>query len=136
MIKDGRVRIIDFHGGRIGPLAYDLASLLIDPYLALSSSLQLEIKNVYLEELQNYIPYNRSQFEREYILLSLQRNLQILGAFAFLSRQREKDFFTQFIPPALQTLNTLLAKPEATDYGGLRELTCQCLFSLKRNDDS
>lgn len=32
MLKDGRVRIIDFQGARLGPLGYDLASLLLDPY--------------------------------------------------------------------------------------------------------
>ena len=35
MIHGGEACIIDFQGGRLGPLAYDLASLLIDPYVAL-----------------------------------------------------------------------------------------------------
>ena len=35
MIKNGRIRVIDFQGGRLGPLGYDLAALLIDPYVNL-----------------------------------------------------------------------------------------------------
>jgi len=35
MFKDNEFYIIDFQGGRIGPVQYDLASLLIDPYVAL-----------------------------------------------------------------------------------------------------
>ncbi len=135
MVKDNTVRIIDYQGGRLGPLAYDLASLLIDPYMALSTSLQQVVKKNYFRELRTYISYDSSQFEREYVLLALQRNLQILGAFAFLSRQRGKIFFSHFIRPALLSLNSLLAKPEATDYRALRVLAHQCLSSVKHNDD-
>jgi len=135
MVKDKKVRIIDFQGGRLGPLAYDLASLLIDPYMALSASLQQEVKKIYLRELQKFISYDGVQFEREYILLALQRNLQILGAFAFLSRQRGKIFFSRFIQPALLSLNSLLAKPDAADYRALRALARQCLSTVKHNDE-
>ncbi len=132
MIKEGKIRIIDFQGGRHGPLAYDLASLLIDPYMALSESLQQEIRQVYVTSLQEYIPYDPVQLEQEYLLLALQRNLQILGAFAFLSQKRNKCFFSSFIGPALGSLNSLLAKPEAADYAGLRELACQCYILVDR----
>ncbi len=132
MIKAGKVRIIDFQGGRRGPLAYDLASLLIDPYMALSESLQQKIRQVYIARLQEFISYDRVQFEQEYLLLALQRNLQILGAFAFLSQKRKKHFFSAFIKPALGSLNSLLAKPEAADYAGLRKLACQCLVSVQQ----
>ncbi len=135
MIKDNRIRIIDFQGGRLGPLAYDLASLLIDPYMALSSRVKKTIKEYYVSRLCEIVSYDPAQFEREYFLLCLQRNLQILGAFAFLSRQRNKVFFARFIKPALQTLNTLLAKPEAADYGGLRKLARQCLLLSMSNEN-
>jgi aminoglycoside/choline kinase family phosphotransferase len=130
MVKDGKIRIIDYQGGRRGPLAYDLASLLIDPYMGLTSSVQHKIKEFYLTRLQEHLSYDRQQFEQEYFLLALQRNLQILGAFAFLSQQRKKPFFSQFIEPALCSLNSLLAKPEADDYGALRAVTSQCLFLM------
>jgi hypothetical protein len=56
--------------------------------------------------------------------------MQILGAFAFLSQQRQKPFFGKFIKPALRTLNSLLAKPGAEDYVALRELAEQCLLRV------
>ncbi|MDR0476627.1 MAG: hypothetical protein LBH14_01620, partial [Desulfobulbaceae bacterium] len=43
-----------------------------------------------------------------FLLLALQRNLQILGAFAFLSQRRGKIFFTAYLRPALTSLNHLL----------------------------
>ena len=132
MITEGKIRIIDFQGGRRGPLAYDLASLLIDPYMGLSGSLQRELRQRYITRLQDFIPYEPEHFEQEYLLLALQRNLQILGAFGFLSHKRKKRFFAGFIKPALGSLNSLLAKPEAADYAGLHGLVRQCLASVEQ----
>jgi len=126
MIKSGRVRFIDFQGGRFGPLAYDLASLLLDPYMGLSEEMREELKNFYLVTLQETIDYDATCFEREYFVLALQRNLQILGAFAFLSQKKKKRFFARFLRPALASLNSLLAKPEAADYVALKSLGQRC----------
>jgi hypothetical protein len=60
------------------------------------------------------------------VLLALQRNLQILGAFAFLSKVRRKPFFAQFLGPALDSLRGLLAKPEAAEYAALKDICEQC----------
>jgi aminoglycoside/choline kinase family phosphotransferase len=132
MLTGHEVRFIDFQGGRLGPLAYDLASLLLDPYVALPQTLQEHLLAVYLDALQEEIPYNPEQFLREYVFLALQRNLQILGAFAFLSQVRQKSFFAQFLRPALGSLCALLAKPEAAGYAALYHLTGQCRQELEK----
>ena len=126
MVHNGQVRFLDFQGGRLGPLAYDLASLLLDPYAALPAAMQERLAGVYLAALGQEINYDPEQFQREYVWLALQRNLQILGAFAFLSRVRGKPFFARFLGPALDSLAGLLAKPEAAGYPALRDLTDQC----------
>ena len=132
MVHHNAVRFIDFQGGRFGPLAYDLASLLLDPYAGLPLPVQDHLTVVYLEALQQEIPYNPDQFRREYVFLALQRNLQILGAFAFLSQVRQKPFFAQFLRPALVSLSGLLAKSEAAEYAGLRNLTTQSRQELEK----
>ena len=108
MLQHREPCFIDFQGGRLGPLAYDLASLLIDPYVALQSDFQEELLEEYLDALEGLIAVDRRKFVEEYLLLALQRNLQIVGAFAFLSKQRRKIFFAQFLGPAVDSLNTLL----------------------------
>ncbi|HIP82972.1 MAG TPA: aminoglycoside phosphotransferase [Desulfocapsa sulfexigens] len=108
MLHRGKPCFIDFQGGRLGPLAYDLASLLIDPYVALQYDFQEELIEEYLDTLEALIVVDRKKFVEEYLLLALQRNLQIVGAFAFLSKQRKKVFFEQFLKPAIDSLNTLL----------------------------
>lgn len=132
MVHNDAVRFIDFQGGRLGPLAYDLASLLLDPYAALPLSAQDHLTTVYIEALQQEISYDPEQFRHEYVFLALQRNLQILGAFAFLSQVRQKPFFAQFLRPALASLSGLLAKPEAAEYAGLRYLTHQSRQELEK----
>lgn len=125
MIKDGEIRIIDFQAGRLGPLGYDLASLLIDPYASLPETLQDELLEYYVDQHCQY-GLDDQAFLKGYNALALQRNLQILGAFAFLDRQKNKPFFRQFIAPALDSLRKLLAKPAAADYPLLRTLATEC----------
>ena len=111
MVYEGKVRIIDFQGARLGPLAYDLASLLIDPYASLGVEEQEAVFNYYVEQASNILQgFDAEQFIRGYIFLALQRNLQILGAFAFLSQQKGKSFFEQYIIPATNSLQKRLSE--------------------------
>ena len=132
MVVDGRIRFIDFQGGRLGPLGYDLASLLLDPYAGLPEPVQDHLLAVYLDALREELPYDPDRFRSEYLHLALQRNLQILGAFAFLSQVRGKPFFARYLEPALVSLGGLLAKPEAAGYAALRRLTDQCRQEIAR----
>ncbi len=111
MVCDGRVRFIDFQGGRRGPLGYDLASLLIDPYTTLPISWQEELLQTYLQAISSIHCVNPAQFSTEYNFLALQRNLQIIGAFSFLSNERGKSFFSSYIIPSLVSLAERLRMP-------------------------
>lgn len=131
MIKEGKVRIIDFQGGRLGPLGYDLAALLIDPYVSLTEEVRESLLEEYLSALRCYIPYDTGQFRNEFFYLALQRYLQALGAFAFLGNQRGKSFFLPFIRPALHSLHTLLSKQEQHGYPHLLHLVETCREKLR-----
>jgi len=129
MVHNGQPCFIDFQGGRMGPLGYDLASLLIDPYTALPASLQEELIQVYLDAVMALHPVDMQQFRREYTFLALQRNLQIIGAFSFLSRVRGKLFFARFIGPALMSL---VERLQDLDLRDLRVLPLMAAQGLKR----
>ena len=131
MVVDGEIRIIDFQGGRLGPLGYDLASLLIDPYAQIPQEVQEELLEHYLEHLCTY-GLDDLAFLKGYKSLALQRNLQILGAFAFLSRQRQKVFFKQFILPTTLSLQHLLIGSERNNYPHLLKLTEKILRLLDK----
>jgi aminoglycoside/choline kinase family phosphotransferase len=106
--KDNRIGIIDWQGGRLGPLEYDLASLLIDPYTQLSMNEMDHLYHHYLSHLNKHNPGSVDLFKRSYPYLAIQRNLQILGAFSYLSKVQNKSFFEAYIPPALKSLQLLL----------------------------
>lgn len=122
MVVEGRLRVIDFQGARFGPLAYDLASLLNDPYVTLSDGGKEELLTLYLQRASTHISLDPDRFMLDYHHIALQRNLQVLGAYAFLVQERGKEFFRQYIDPALHRLSTLLTTALAGDYPALSGL--------------
>lgn len=107
-IKDGRLRVVDFQGARLGPLGYDLAALLIDPYMALETGWEQEFISSYLELLQEQVPVDFQEFLESYYHLALCRNLQVLGAYGFLTKVKGKDYFARYIPVAVSGLRRRL----------------------------
>jgi aminoglycoside/choline kinase family phosphotransferase len=124
MITGEKIGILDWQGGRLGPLAYDLASLLIDPYTNLPIPEKEEIHNAYHQLLRRKRPQRLASFERSFPYLAIQRNLQILGAFSFLSRVRGKTYFQDYIPAALQSLRHLLEELIDENLSDLKDLVC------------
>lgn len=108
MVDGEKIGIIDWQGGRLGPLAYDLASMLLDPYVLLSEFQRRKIFDAYVDLLKGYNPALAGPFKRDYPYLAVQRNLQILGAFSFLSKVMNKMQFAAYIPGALKTLEALI----------------------------
>jgi aminoglycoside/choline kinase family phosphotransferase/GTP:adenosylcobinamide-phosphate guanylyltransferase len=109
MIKNHQVHFIDFQGGRLGPIQYDLASLLIDPYVELADSIQVHLREYCIDALSAITVVNSKEFRSCFHYCTLTRNLQILGAFSFLSRVKGKHYFEKYIPASLQTLKSALA---------------------------
>ncbi len=109
MISKEKIFFIDFQSARSGPIQYDLASLLIDPYVQLdeerrSQLLEYTMEHLGLSEMQ------KKKFMHSFMYCSLARNLQCLGAFSFLSMKKGKKMFEQYIPAAFATLKHSLIK--------------------------
>lgn len=121
----GRPAFIDFQGGRIGPVQYDLASLLIDPYVRLPADLQRRLREGAARRLAPRMDRIPADFLRGYGPCALARNLQILGAFGTLSRVRGKPRFAAYIPAALASLREILASGAAGDYPRLTAVVAE-----------
>lgn len=115
MVLNNNHYFIDFQGGRLGPVQYDLASLLLDPYVELSTELQAALYNYFIDELSKEIEFNKENFYESYKYLKITRNLQMLGAFGFLSRVKGKTYFEDYIPAAVKTLKRNI-KDTATNH--------------------
>ena len=127
MISGERIGIIDFQAGRLGPPGYDLASLLIDPYAALSDAEQQSLFSQYINEMKAYPEVDIDRIRRSFPFLALQRNLQIIGAFSYLSGKMQKPFFRPYILPSLLSLNTRLAESVFQQYAVLRKTVEEAL---------
>jgi N-acetylmuramate 1-kinase len=108
MVREGGFGFLDFQGGRLGPLQYDLASLLLDPYVELGRAVEEELLAYYVGRIQERAALDPKGFQEQYPFVALHRAMQILGAFGFLTTVRGLAFFRPYIPPALQGLRALL----------------------------
>ena len=122
MIKNDAFYFIDFQASRMGPIQYDLAALLIDPYVQLPQDIQTRLLGYCVEKLQADINLNADNFCRCYRYCRLTRNLQILGAFGYLSRVKKKAHFEKYIPAALGTLKKTLSDEVGREFPKLKKL--------------
>ncbi len=108
MVADKQYYFNDFQGARIGPIQYDLASLLVDPYVQIERETQEKLI-VYAENRFNaHRPpglNDHGQFLTGYRYCCIARLMQAIGAYAFLSRIMQKPWFEPYIPVALGRLN-------------------------------
>jgi N-acetylmuramate 1-kinase len=120
MVQDGRIRFVDFQGARRGPAAYDVASLLLDPYVVLlAPALGKRLLDYYLSIAPSGVTLH------SFRICALQRLMQALGAFANLSIHKGKEWYRDYIPVALQRLQPMAGG--TTLFPALQEIVQACL---------
>ena len=124
---------IDFQGGRRGPVFYDVASFLWQAKANFHPDLREELVEVYLEELQKYMPVDREVFYETLKHFVLFRTMQVLGAYGFRGYFEKKPHFLQSIPFAIDNLRHLL-KHASEDYPYLIEVL-QKMTEMKQFKD-
>ena len=122
MVRDGNPYLIDFQGGRRGPLLYDLVSFLWQAKANFPATLRRGLIAEYEDELRR-IPaagrYIALPIEEGHIAaFVLFRTLQVLGAYGFRGYFERKPHFLQSIPFALRNAAELLREQPAlaSDY--------------------
>ena len=112
MIKDEVPWFIDFQGGRKGAPHYDVASLLLDPYVELDQPLHDRLLDYYISLQKSDIPEDRMRFISNYRIFGIVRLLQALGAYGFRGLYERKPNFTDSIPPAVRQLSRIFKVEE------------------------
>lgn len=93
--------VIDYQDALIGPLSYDIASLVMDARTTWEEPQQLDWAIRYWEAARAAklpVPADFADFHRAYEWMGLQRNLRILGVFARLSYRDGKHHYLDHIP--------------------------------------
>ena len=109
ILRDGEVCLIDFQGLRPGLAQYDIASLLLDPYVTLTAAEREELLAHYLSGLHGPGRYEAPGFRALYDLCAMQRLMQALGAYGKLGHTDGRTPFLDHIPAALRSLREVLA---------------------------
>ncbi len=120
IVRDGAVCLIDFQGLRPGLAQYDLASLLLDPYVALTAEEREELLAHYLSGLHGPGRQDDPHFRALYDLCAMQRLMQALGAYGKLGHVDGRARFLEHIPTALHRLRDTIARIAGLD--GLRAM--------------
>jgi len=113
------VGLLDFQDALIGSVAYDLVSLLEDARRDVDKQNKTILYQYFLEQSG----YDKNSFDADYQVLSLQRNLKILGIFARLAMRDKKEQYLQFIPRVKQLVINRLSNNDFFNYN----FVCQIL---------
>ena len=111
--KSNIPRLIDYQGARLGPAAYDIASMLWDPYYLLEDSLRDRLIEFYIMRMKQALPlFSEADFRKSLLPCRLQRHMQALGAYGFLATEKGKTHFLKHMSQAVAYLKqeTALAK--------------------------
>lgn len=113
MLQDGReglrrVGLLDFQDAVVGPVAYDLVSLLQDARRDVPPAIEEAMIAVYLDA---YPQLERDEFAAAYAVLGAQRNAKIIGIFTRLWKRDGKPRYLSIIPRVWGLLERDLAHP-------------------------
>lgn len=107
MSRGDGIWFVDYQGARSGSRWYDLASLLWDPYVALPMEVRRSLFARWLERVPHPDP---DRAWNELLDAALQRVMQALGAYGFLSRRKGLPWFSGFLVPGLSILSETVSE--------------------------
>ena len=107
MIKDKKLCLIDSQDAVFGNIAYDLASLVDDVRLKTNRQFKQDIFQEYIKTNKKM---NIENFKNDFEILSVLRNLKIIGIFTRLSIRDKKDNYLKLIPHAWNLIEQRIEK--------------------------
>ena len=110
MIKDDELRYIDYQGGRKGPRAYDVVSLLYQARADIPQQVRDEMLEYFISINSDSLGQTATAFRAGFDKVVLLRTLQVLGAYGFRGLVESKLHFVKSIPFAVKNLKRLIAK--------------------------
>ena len=103
MIKNNKISLIDTQDAVYGNIAYDLASLIDDVRLKTSNNLKKMIYESYID--LNNKKINKTKFKNDFEILSVLRNLKVIGIFTRLAKRDNKKKYLKLIPYAWKLID-------------------------------
>ncbi len=95
MLTNNKIGVIDSQDALIGNKAYDLASLIDDVRFKTSKSFKKKVFNLFLK---NQNKFEKNKLKNDFEILSVLRNLKIIGIFTRLAMRDGKKKYLKLIP--------------------------------------
>jgi len=112
MIKNKRFGLIDSQDAISGNLLYDVASLIDDVRIKLPVKLKSLLFNYYLSKTTKIKDVKEKLLAKnDFDILSVQRNLKILGIFVRLCKRDHKSIYLKYLPYVWKLLELRLKNP-------------------------
>lgn len=114
MLKLGKARVIDFQDARMGPVQYDLVSLLRDSYVNMEEPIARELIGYYLDKRKDIRgprdleDLSLEKFMRTYEIQTVQRCFKACGSFASFFNLRNDTRYLKYLVPTLQRVKESL----------------------------
>ena len=121
MYLNNKIGVIDGQDALIGNQAYDLASLIDDVRFKTSNKFKEKVYNYYLKTNKKI---KLKKFSIDFEILSVLRNLKIIGIFMRLAERDNKKKYLKLIPYAWQMIDYRANKSKVFD---------NLIFLLKKN---
>tara|TARA_Y100001970_G_scaffold124010_1_gene153667 strand:+ start:4091 stop:5038 length:948 start_codon:yes stop_codon:yes gene_type:complete len=109
MLINNQIGLIDSQDALIGNRAYDLASLIDDVRLKTSKSLKKKVFNFYVKKQKKL---DIDKFKNDFEILSILRNLKIIGIFTRLATRDGKKNYLKMIPYTWQLISMRINENE------------------------
>ncbi|MEJ8475203.1 tRNA (adenosine(37)-N6)-threonylcarbamoyltransferase complex ATPase subunit type 1 TsaE [Roseibium algae] len=111
-----RIGLIDFQDAVIGPVAYDVASLLLDARVEVLPDLEASLYRTYILARKEQNPdFDEVAFEAAYAVMGAQRITKVLGIFVRLARRDHKPGYLGHLPRMNAFLDRVLVHPVLSD---------------------
>ena len=111
-----RIGLIDLQDTVIGPVAYDVASLLLDARVDVPRELETTLFETYVSVREKQSSgFDRPSFAMAYGVMGAQRVSKILGIFVRLARRDGKPAYLSHLPRMLGYLDRVLDRPDLSD---------------------
>lgn len=116
MLINGNLGIIDFQDALIGPISYDLVSLLRDCYVRWDDAeTNAQLQYYYQKAIQSGLKLpDETTFKQQFDFMGLQRHLKAAGIFARLYLRDNKAGYLQDIPNTCRYLQQVSGTYEQT----------------------
>ncbi|MGE3921229.1 MAG: aminoglycoside phosphotransferase family protein, partial [Gammaproteobacteria bacterium] len=124
------IGIIDFQDAVIGPITYDLVSLLKDCYIAWPADKTYQWVENFCSELLRKHKFSLNEFTYWFDLIGLQRHLKVIGIFSRLHIRDNKSRYLSDIPRIFNYIEAVVSRyHELNDF---KTFLSDCILPLKK----